>query len=128
GQPPAQQGCVTSRDYYWNNQGEVGTLIDGLRGSLVYSYDRSGYLTGRTGQIYDHDHYYYDKAGNLRDNERQGAVMSNRLAGYGEDRYCYNGWGELTGRRGQSLEWNAQGQLTRVISSNTETHYRYDAL
>ncbi|ECY5921952.1 hypothetical protein AVD57_23190, partial [Salmonella enterica subsp. enterica serovar Alachua] len=26
------------------------------------------------------------------------------------------------------LEWNAQGQLTRVISGNTETHYGYDAL
>ncbi|EBR0224143.1 type IV secretion protein Rhs [Salmonella enterica subsp. enterica serovar Monschaui] len=26
------------------------------------------------------------------------------------------------------MEWNAQGQLTRVISSNTETRYRYDAL
>ncbi|MEA7538781.1 hypothetical protein ONQ62_26410, partial [Salmonella enterica subsp. enterica serovar Virginia] len=24
--------------------------------------------------------------------------------------------------------WNAQGQLTRVISGNTETHYGYDAL
>ncbi|ECA8972393.1 hypothetical protein ETB55_19035 [Salmonella enterica subsp. enterica serovar Omuna] len=26
------------------------------------------------------------------------------------------------------MEWNAQGQLTRVISSNTETRYQYDAL
>ncbi|MBE5600964.1 hypothetical protein HIN52_23355, partial [Salmonella enterica subsp. enterica serovar Typhimurium] len=67
-----------SRDYYWNNHGEVGTIDDGLRGSVVYSYDRSGYLTGRSGQMYDHDRYYYDKAGNLLDNEGQGAVMSNR--------------------------------------------------
>ncbi|MJY30469.1 RHS repeat protein, partial [Salmonella enterica subsp. enterica] len=37
-------------------------------------------------------------------------------------------WGELTTRRDQQLEWNAQGQLTRVISGNTETHYGYDAL
>ncbi|EDH5767432.1 RHS repeat protein, partial [Salmonella enterica subsp. enterica serovar Havana] len=36
--------------------------------------------------------------------------------------------GELTTRRDQQLEWNAQGQLTRVISGNTETHYGYDAL
>lgn len=42
GQRPARQGCVTSRDYYWNNHGEVGTIDDGLRGSVVYSYDRSG--------------------------------------------------------------------------------------
>ncbi|HAU3115843.1 TPA: RHS repeat protein, partial [Salmonella enterica] len=99
-----------------------------LRGSVVYSYDRSGYLTGRSGQMYDHDRYYYDKAGNLLDNEGQGPVMSNRLPGCGRDRYGYNEWGELTTRRDQQLEWNAQGQLTRVISGNTETHYGYDAL
>ncbi|WP_232533577.1 RHS repeat-associated core domain-containing protein [Salmonella enterica] len=128
GQRPARQGCVTSRDYYWNNHGEVGTIDDGLRGSVVYSYDRSGYLTGRSGQMYDHDRYYYDKAGNLLDNEGQGPVMSNRLPGCGRDRYGYNEWGELTTRRDQQLEWNAQGQLTRVISGNTETHYGYDAL
>ncbi len=111
-----------------HNHGEVGTIDDGLRGSVVYSYDRSGYLTGRSGQMYDHDRYYYDKAGNLLDNEGQGAVMSNRLPGCGRDRYGYNEWGELTTRRDQQLEWNAQGQLTRVISGNTETHYGYDAL
>lgn len=119
---------MTSRDYYWNNHGEVGTIDDGLRGSVVYSYDRSGYLTGRSGQMYDHDRYYYDKAGNLLDNEGQGPVMNNRLPGCGRDRYGYNEWGELTTRRDQQLEWNAQGQLTRVISGNTETHYGYDAL
>ncbi|EBD9555378.1 RHS repeat protein [Salmonella enterica] len=54
--------------------------------------------------------------------------MSNRLPGCGRDRYGYNEWGELTTRRDQQLEWNAQGQLTRVISGNTETHYGYDAL
>ncbi|EBE4468514.1 type IV secretion protein Rhs [Salmonella enterica] len=128
GQRPAQQGCVTSRDYYWNNHGEVGTIDDSLRGSVVYSYDRSGYLTGRSGQMYDHDRYYYDKAGNLLDNEGRGPVMNNRLPGCGRDRYGYNEWGELTTRRDQQLEWNAQGQLTRVISGNTETHYGYDAL
>ncbi|MBE5650988.1 RHS repeat protein, partial [Salmonella enterica subsp. enterica serovar Dublin] len=85
---------------------------------VVYSYDRSGYLTGRSGQMYDHDRYYYDKAGNLLDNEGQGAVMNNRLPGCGRDRYGYNEWGELTTRRDQQLEWNAQGQLTRVISGN----------
>ncbi|EFG2029810.1 RHS repeat protein, partial [Escherichia coli] len=58
----------------------------------------------------------------------QGAVMDNRLPGYGRDRYRYNEWGELTERREQQLEWNAQGQLTRVISSNSETRYQYDAL
>ncbi|MBC6527338.1 RHS repeat protein, partial [Escherichia marmotae] len=82
----------------------------------------------RTGQMYDHDHYYYDKAGNLLTDEYQGAVMDNRLPGYGRDRYRYNEWGELTERREQQLEWNAQGQLTRVISSNSETRYQYDAL
>ncbi|EDV6867485.1 RHS repeat protein, partial [Salmonella enterica subsp. enterica serovar Uzaramo] len=128
GQRPARQGCVTSRDYYWNNHGEVGTIDDSLRGSVVYSYDRSGYLTGRSGQMYDHDRYYYDKAGNLLDDTQQGAVMNNRLPGCGRDRYGYNEWGELTTRRDQQLEWNAQGQLTRVISGNTETHYGYDAL
>ncbi|EAA8049753.1 hypothetical protein DOF42_07030 [Salmonella enterica] len=86
------------------------------------------YLTGRSGQMYDHDRYYYDKAGNLLDNEGQGPVMNNRLPGCGRDRYGYNEWGELTTRRDQQLEWNAQGQLTRVISGNTETHYGYDAL
>ncbi|WP_235631770.1 RHS repeat-associated core domain-containing protein, partial [Salmonella enterica] len=70
----------------------------------------------------------YDKAGNLLDNEGQGPVMNNRLPGCGRDRYGYNEWGELTTRRDQQLEWNAQGQLTRVISGNTETHYGYDAL
>lgn len=50
------------------------------------------------------------------------------VPGYGRDRYGYNEWGELTARRDQQLEWNAQGQLTRVISGNTETHYGYDAL
>ncbi|EBS6240745.1 RHS repeat protein, partial [Salmonella enterica subsp. enterica serovar Brandenburg] len=104
------------------------TPVRRLRGSVVYSYDRSGYLTGRSGQMYDHDRYYYDKAGNLLDNEGQGPVMSNRLPGCGRDRYGYNEWGELTTRRDQQLEWNAQGQLTRVISGNTETHYGYDAL
>ncbi|EDX3117369.1 hypothetical protein B6O77_004585, partial [Salmonella enterica subsp. enterica serovar Mississippi] len=74
------------------------------------------------------DRYYYDKAGNLLDDTQQGAVMSNLLPGCGRDRYGYNEWGELTTRRDQQLEWNAQGQLTRVISGNTETHYGYDAL
>ena len=119
---------MTARDYIWNADGEVGGINDKLRGCLVFSYDRSGWLTGRTGQMYDHDHYYYDKAGNLLTDEYQGAVMDNRLPGYGRDRYRYNEWGELTERREQQLEWNAQGQLTRVISSNSETRYQYDAL
>ena len=126
--PPAQNDSVTARDYLWNADGEVGGINDKLRGCLVFSYDRSGWLTSRTGQMYDHDHYYYDKAGNLLTDEYQGAVMDNRLPGYGRDRYRYNEWGELTERRDQQLEWNAQGQLTRVISSNSETRYRYDAL
>ncbi len=50
------------------------------------------------------------------------------VPGCGRDRYGYNEWGELTTRRDQQLEWNAQGQLTRVISGNTETHHGYDAL
>lgn len=54
--------------------------------------------------------------------------MNNRLPDCGRDRYGYNEWGELTMRRDQQLEWNAQGQLTRVVSGNTETHYGYDAL
>ncbi|EIX1226535.1 hypothetical protein MKE99_002161 [Shigella flexneri] len=119
---------MTARDYIWNADGEVGGINDKLRGCLVFSYDRSGWLTSRTGQMYDHDHYYYDKAGNLLTDEYQGAVMDNRLPGYGRDRYRYNEWGELTERRDQQLEWNAQGQLTRVISSNSETRYQYDAL
>ncbi|EFC6684720.1 TPA: type IV secretion protein Rhs [Escherichia coli] len=119
---------MTARDYIWNADGEVGGINDKLRGCLVFSYDRSGWLTSRTGQMYDHDHYYYDKAGNLLTDEYQSAVMDNRLPGYGRDRYRYNEWGELTERRDQQLEWNAQGQLTRVISSNSETRYQYDAL
>ncbi len=128
GNPPAQKDSVTARDYIWNADGEVGGINDKLRGCLVFSYDRSGWLTSRTGQMYDHDHYYYDKAGNLLTDEYQSAVMDNRLPGYGRDRYRYNEWGELTERRDQQLEWNAQGQLTRVISSNSETRYQYDAL
>ena len=114
--------------YHWNGNGELDNIRDRLRGSLVFSYDKSGWLTGRTGQMYDHDHYYYDRAGNLLENEHQGPVMSNRLAGYGSDRYGYNEWGELETRLGQRYEWNVQGQLTTVISSNTQTHYQYDAL
>ncbi len=128
GNPPAQKDSVTARDYIWNADGEVGGINDKLRGCLVFSYDRSGWLTSRTGQMYDHDHYYYDKAGNLQTDEHQGAVPDNRLPGYGRDRYRYNEWGALTERRDQQLEWNAQGQLTRVISSNSETRYQYDAL
>ncbi len=128
GTPPAQNDSVTARDYIWNADGEVGGINDKLRGCLVFSYDRSGWLTSRTGQMYDHDHYYYDKAGNLLTDEYQGAVLDNRLPGYGRDRYRYNEWGELTERRDPQLEWNAQGQLTRVISSNSETRYQYDAL
>ncbi|MEN1932984.1 RHS repeat-associated core domain-containing protein [Escherichia coli] len=56
------------------------------------------------------------------------SALRNRLPGYGRDRYRYNEWGELTERRDQQLEWNAQGQLTRVVSSNSETWYQYDAL
>ncbi|HAN8876033.1 TPA: type IV secretion protein Rhs, partial [Escherichia coli] len=37
--------------------------------------------------MYDHDHYYYDKAGNLLTDEHQSAVMDNRLPGYGRYRY-----------------------------------------
>ena len=128
GNPPAQNDSVTARDYIWNADGEVGGINDKLRGCLVFSYDRSGWLTSRTGQMYDHDHYYYDKAGNLLTDEYQSAVLDNRLPGYGRDLYRYNEWGELTERRDQQLEWNAQGQLTRVISSNSETRYQYDAL
>ncbi|MEJ9851486.1 RHS repeat-associated core domain-containing protein [Escherichia coli] len=125
---PSHSDSVTARDYIWNADGEVGGINDKLRGCLVFSYDRSGWLTSRTGQMYDHDHYYYDKAGNLLTDEYQSAVLDNRLPGYGRYRYRYNEWGELTERRDQQLEWNAQGQLTRVISSNSETRYRYDAL
>ncbi len=125
---PSHGDSVTARDYLWNADGEVGGINDKLRGCLVFSYDRSGWLTSRTGQMYDHDHYYYDKAGNLLTDEHQSAVMDNRLPGYGRYRYRYNEWGELTARRDQQLEWNAQGQLTRVISSNSETRYQYDAL
>ncbi|WP_411961871.1 RHS repeat-associated core domain-containing protein [Escherichia sp. F1] len=128
GNSPAQNDSVTARDYIWNADGEVGGINDKLRGCLVFSYDRSGWLTSRTGQMYDHDHYYYDKAGNLLTDEYQSAVLDNRLPGYGRDLYRYNEWGELTERRDQQLEWNAQGQLTRVISSNSETRYQYDAL
>lgn len=127
---PASEGgdSVTARAYHWNGNGELDNIRDRLRGSLVFSYDRSGWLRGRTGQMYDHDRYDYDRAGNLLDNAHQGPVMNNRLSGYGDDRYGYNEWGELETRREQQYVWNAQGQLTRVISSNTETDYRYDAL
>ena len=125
---PSHGDSVTARDYIWNADGEVGGINDKLRGCQVFSYDRSGWLTGRTGQMYDHDHYYYDRAGNLLADEYQNAVTDNRLPGYGRDRYGYNEWGEMTTRRDQQLAWNAQGQLTRVISSNSETRYRYDAL
>ncbi|EOF5702114.1 RHS domain-containing protein, partial [Salmonella enterica] len=120
GQRPARQGCVTSRDYYWNNHGEVGTIDDSLRGSVVYSYDRSGYLTGRSGQMYDHDRYYYDKAGNLLDNEGQGPVMSNRLPGCGRDRYGYNEWGEQ-----YRLDWNLAERSLCVTDSlgRTRCHW-----
>ncbi|EHT4293557.1 TPA: hypothetical protein PJG67_004753 [Escherichia coli] len=45
---------------------------------MCFGYDRSGLLTSRTGQMYDHDHYYYDKAGNLLTDEYQGAVIRER--------------------------------------------------
>ena len=128
GKLPSHGDSVTARDYIWNADGEVGGINDKLRGCQVFSYDRSGWLTGRTGQMYDHDHYYYDRAGNLLADEYQNAVTDNRLPGYGRDRYGYNEWGEMTTRRDQQLAWNAQGQLTRVISGNSETRYRYDAL
>ncbi len=35
------------------------TPVRRLRGSVVYSYDRS-HLTGRSGRMYDHHRYYYD--------------------------------------------------------------------
>ncbi|EFV8569768.1 hypothetical protein GIU47_11060 [Shigella flexneri] len=41
---------MTARDYIWNADGEVGGINDKLRGCLVFSYDRSGWLTSRTGQ------------------------------------------------------------------------------
>ncbi|WP_171537365.1 hypothetical protein, partial [Shigella flexneri] len=49
GTPPAQNDSVTARDYIWNADGEVGGINDKLRGCLVFSYDRSGWLTSPTG-------------------------------------------------------------------------------
>ncbi|EEA9065256.1 hypothetical protein ABK76_004831, partial [Salmonella enterica subsp. enterica] len=46
---PEHQDCVISRDYTYTGNGELSSIRDGLRGSVVYSYDRSGYLTGRSG-------------------------------------------------------------------------------
>ncbi|EDS4736994.1 RHS repeat protein [Salmonella enterica subsp. enterica serovar Oranienburg] len=126
--PLEHHELVTARDYHWDSNGELSGIRDKLRGNLVFSYDKSGWLTSRTGQMYDHDRYYYDKAGNLLENEHQEPVMNNRLPGYGSACYRYNEWGELETRREQQYQWNAQGQLTTVISNNTETYYQYDAL
>ena len=41
---------MTGRDYIWNADGEVSGINDKLRGCLVFSYDRSGWLTGSMGQ------------------------------------------------------------------------------
>ncbi len=78
--------------------------------------------------MYDHDRYYYDKAGNLLDNEGQGPVMNNRLPGCGRDRYGYNEWGELTTRRYPATGVERAGAADAGHHGNTETHYGYDAL
>ncbi|WP_416361967.1 hypothetical protein, partial [Escherichia marmotae] len=47
GRTPTQSDSVTGRDYICNADGEVSGINDKLRGCLVFSYDRSGWLTGR---------------------------------------------------------------------------------
>ncbi|MCV5917258.1 RHS repeat protein, partial [Escherichia coli] len=64
--PPSHSDSVTARDYIWNADGEVGGINDKLRGCLVFSYDRSGWLTAEH-SVHGSIKYRRDALGNPTD-------------------------------------------------------------
>lgn len=111
GQRPARQGCVTSRDYYWNNHGEVGTIDDGLRGSVVpfnritsyrglhYRYDEYGRVVEKRGRN-GTQHYRWDAEHRLTE---VAVIRGSTVRRYG---YVY----DAPGRRVEKHELDAEGK------------------
>ncbi|EHN1693153.1 PAAR domain-containing protein [Salmonella enterica subsp. enterica serovar Newport] len=125
GQPVQEtdpEGRVTQ--YAYDEQGQMCSRTDAAGGTVVTAFDSRGQMTRYTDCSGRSTGYDHDEDGNLtRVTDAEGKVV----------RISYNRLGlpetvNSPGKQQDRYTWNAQGQLTRVISGNTETHYGYDAL
>jgi RHS repeat-associated protein len=126
---------IIRRDYQFDWAGNLNAVDDFRKGRTHYQYDSLDRLIQVSGT--KHESFQFDPTGNIAEGilnspERKG----NRLSAYKDQLFEYD---ESAGniifqRQHQSgadqvnYLYNGQNQLTRVQSSQSTTHYHYDAL
>lgn len=112
---------------------------DATNGTVAFSYDALGRLTGYSGTPVTSQTYAWDKVPN-RTSKQVGAGTAVTMTHNNANRptsdsagntYTNDLDGRLTGQIGQTLVWDALGRLTQVkdpITSANISSYTYDAL
>lgn len=127
---------ILTRTYVYDNENNLISLVDGLRGKTRYEYSSAGQLarssvSGRPSRTYD-----YDACGNLLNKGRDRRLSygaGNRLIANGLDTYEYDLNGRLGAIKNSSAVtrffWNSFDQLVKVIEPDGgEIEMSYDGL
>lgn len=95
-----------------------------------WTYDKVGNRTSETKVTPDgkttSSTYSYPEPGQARPHAVQ-KVTTTGPQGTKVDDYGYDASGNTTARKGQTLEWDLEGQLTKVTDGAKVTSYQYDA-
>ncbi|CAM3770225.1 RHS repeat domain-containing protein [Kibdelosporangium persicum] len=95
-----------------------------------WTYDKVGNRTSETKVTPDgkttSSVYTYPEPGQARPHAVQ-KVTTTGPSGTKVDDYGYDANGNTTARKGQTLEWDLEGQLTKVTEGSKVTSYVYDA-
>lgn len=134
---------IGTRTYQYNAEDALIEVVDSMRGrTRRYSYDAADQLmisiveqhTCVKGATSKEHRYNYDANGNLivRDQAEMSYAKGDRLEQLGRIEYQRDSNGNIISRREGAAEtqyeWNALGELTKVIHpSGAETTFGYDA-
>jgi RHS repeat-associated protein len=124
-----------TRFYEYSGSGNLMTVMDNMRGSTRYEYDRchriiAEILPDRTPRLFQ-----YDAAGNiLLQPGLQGVTLDsgNRLRTANGDRFTYDSRNHISRREGRTsvtrFDYDSLDMLIRVTNGTSEWEARYDPL
>ncbi|MCX2890615.1 DUF6531 domain-containing protein [Pseudomonas sp. DCB_BI] len=139
---PEHPSTLIHRRYQYSPGGELKLTADNHRGMTDYGYDAVGQLHSREPrhpQLQAED-FRYDAAGNLCGTGawQFEAQPSNRLKAWGDLRFSYDAWGNLSEKSRsngayQRFHYDSENRLVRAetwhgIKLQSEARYRYDCL